>query len=236
VVIKDFFQKRKQLKAERDFQQSPLGVRLTKHTQQYFSTPRLSNFTEQKKLEMIGDFSTQIITILNSDNPVLALREKLADYVCCYSDFQVLCLTEEEKAEASYSTSPYISGELYRCIDKAVPFNDELRHLVWKYADISNSTLISFCNTSCVVNLYYMNGLHYVRLSLNDYDDIKDWGAQFTKSMLICSEDTYRNKMGLPSLSSNSLNGMVHGSFMSMVLNGHHNPLYEWEKKWPNYI
>lgn len=52
------------------------------------------------------------------------------------------------------------------------------------------------------------------------------------KSMLIWHEDQMRNKIGLPSLLPGDLDSLKHGTFMNLVINGHKNPFYEWEKNW----
>jgi len=160
------------------------------------------------------------------------MRESVASYVIGYAGYQMLCLTEEEKTEAFYADCPYISGELYKHIGKVTEHNDELDELKWKHSDISNDDLVSFCNTKCVLYLYYLNGVNYIRGEFDDIDKEKDWLRPFIKSMLIWEEDRIREKIGLPSLLPDSIDALKHSTFMNMVINGHRNPFYEWEKSW----
>lgn len=232
-MIKDFLQKRKEKKAIREWQQSTLGQMLTIHTDEYFNhNPRLSSFSEDNKNKIITDFYQQIFNYYQTENPILAMRESLASYVVGYAGYQILCLTEEEKAEAAYADSPYISGELHNHIDKVIPHNNELGELKWKHPDITNEELVSFCNTRCVLYLYYLNGVNYVRGEFDDMDKEKDWLRPFIKSMLIWEEDQVRGKIALPSLLPDSLDALRHSTFMNFVVDGHKNPFYEWEKSW----
>ena len=232
-MIEEFLQRRREKKALREWQNSFLGKTLARHTQEYFTQyPRLADFSEETKNKIVGDFYHKIFSLTKADNPFLAMREHLASYVVGFSGLQVLCLTEEEKIGASYSDCPYISGQLHSHIEKAVKHVDELRELKWKYPEITNSDLISFCNSRCLLQLYYLNGFNYVRSEFDDFDKEKDWLQPFLTSMMIWDEDQIRDKIGLESLLPNSLDGLKHSTFMNMVVNGYKTPSFEWEKSW----
>lgn len=230
-MIEAFLQRRREKKALRKWQNSFLGKTLASHTHEYFTKyPRLADFSEETKNKIVGDFYQTIFSLPQAENPFLAMRELLASYVVGFAVFQVLCLTEEDKADAFYSNCPYISGQLHHHIDKAVKHVDELRELQWKYPQITNSDLVSFCNSRCVLHLYYINGFNYVRCEFDDFDKEKDWLQPFLKSMLIWHEDQIRDKIGLESLLPDRLDGLKHSTFMNMVVNGAKNPYFEWEK------
>lgn len=228
-----FFQRWKERRVVREWQNSPLGKMLASHTNEYFTKyPRLSEMSEEAKQKIVEDFHQAVLTLPQAENPFLTMRERLASYVVGFTELQVLCLTEEEKTGAFYSDCPYISGQIHHHIDKAVKHIDELRELKWKHPDISNSDLISFCNSRCVVYLYYLNGFNYVRGEFDDLDKDKDWLQPFIKSMLIWHEDQIRGQIGLPSLLPGKYDGLKHSTFMNVVVNGHKNPYFEWEKSW----
>ena len=232
-MIKDFFQRRKERKAIREWQNSSLGKLMTIHTNEYFTKyPRLADFSDETKNKIVGDFLEAVFGLTRAENPFLAMRERLASYVIGFAELQVLCLTEEEKREAFYSDCPYISGALHKHIGKAVKHIEELRELKWKHPDISNVDLVSFCNSRCVLHLYYLNGFNYVRSEFDDFDKAKDWLRPFIKSMLIWHEDQIREKIGLQTLLPDGMDGLKHSTFMNIVVNGHKNPFYEWEKSW----
>ncbi len=231
-MFNQFFQKRKEMKALREWEKSALGRALVMHTAEYFKkNPRLSSFSVEGKKRVVEDFYQQIFNFAQAKNPFLAMRESLASYVIGFAGYQVLCLTEEDKAAAFYSDCPHISGQIYKHIHKAIEHNDELGELKWKHPDISNEELISFCNTRCVLHLYYINGINYVRAEFDDIDKEKDWLRPFIKSMLIWEEHQIREKIGLPSLLPDSLAALKHSTFLNLVTAGHKNPFYEWEKK-----
>lgn len=231
-MIKGFLEQRKINKAIRQWQNSELGKALILHTDEYFKYPRLAEFSEENKTKIKQDFLEKIFSFSDAENPFLAMREALAAYVIGYTQYQVLCLKEEEKEAASYSDCPYISGELYKHIDKVTEHFDALGELKWKHPDIPSEDLIDFCNTKCVIHLYYVNGLNYVRMDFDDLDKEKDWLQPFIKSSLIHEENYFRDKIGLPSLLPDSMDGVKHGTFMNVVIQGHKNPYYEWEKHW----
>lgn len=132
-----------------------------------------------------------------------------------------------------YADSPYISGELHAHIQKLSEYNEELKELKWTHGDLSDDDLISFCNGRSAVFLYYVNGWNIVRAECNDVGETKDWLRPFIKSSLIWEEGLCRGNIGLPSLLSDSLDSLRHIAFTNMVVNGHANPFYEWEKANP---
>lgn len=232
-MLKGVIEKWKQRAAIREWQNSTLGKMLAAHTEEYFTKyPRLADFSAETKNKLIGDFYNAVFNLSKAENPFLAMRERLASYVIGFAEHQVLCLTEEEKQGTFYSDCLYISGALHKHIDKAVKHVDDLRELKWKHPDISNEELVSFCNSRCVLHLYYVNGFNLVRSEFDDLDKEKDWLRPFLKSMLIWHEDQMREKIGLPSLLPDSLDGLKHSTFMNLVANGHRNPYFEWEKTW----
>jgi hypothetical protein len=230
-MIKEFLQIRKEMKNFHEWQNSPLGRTLAVHTNEYFKkNPRLSVFSVEGKNKIVTDFYQQIFNFAQVENPFLAMRESLASYVIGYAGFKVLSLTEEDKSDSFFSDCPYISGELYKHIDKVTDYNDTLSELKWKHPNISKEELMSFCITRCVVYLYYINGINYVRGEFDDIDSDKDWLHPFVKSMLICEENQARGKLGLPSLLPDSLDALRHSTFLNLVTAGCKNPFFEWEK------
>jgi hypothetical protein len=232
-MIEAFLKRRREKKAFREWQNSLLGKALASHTHEYFAKyPRLADFSEETKDKIVRDFYHKIFSLLQAENPFLAMRELLASYALGFAELQVLCLTEEEKGAAFYSDCPYVSGQMHHHIDKAVNHVEELGELKWKRPDTTNSELVSFCNSRCVLYLYYLNGFNYVRGEFDDLDKQKDWLRPFLESMLIWHEAQIREKMGLPSLLPNSLDGLKHSTFVNLVVNGHKNPYFAWEKNW----
>ena len=167
------------------------------HTAEYFKkNPRLSSFSVEGKKRVVEDFYQQIFNFAQAKNPFLAMRESFASYLIGFAGYQVLCLTEEDKAAAFYSDCPHISGQIYKHIHKAIEHNDELGELKWKHPDISNEELISFCNTRCVLHLYYINGINYVRAEFDDSSiKSKRIVASVIKSMLIWRNTKLEKKL-----------------------------------------
>jgi hypothetical protein len=221
-----------QRRAISKFKHSPFGQSLHKHTQEYFFTGKtvLRHLSPEQKQSHINDFATRILQISASSNPFLKLREELAGLVYAYAELQVLCLMPADIPDL-YGASPYISGELNHYILKCAEHIKELKEVVWNDPSITREGLTSYCNLQCALFLYFVNGVNLMRVEIGDYNDVpeKDWLHPFITSMLIYCEDTYRQKIGLPSLLPNLPDGLIHSTFMNIVLNGDKNPLFEWE-------
>jgi hypothetical protein len=55
------------------------------------------------------------------------------------------------------------------------------------------------------------------------------------KSMMITAENTYRSKIGLPTLFEDPFKPIQHSHFYELVHGGVRNPLFEWETKFGNH-
>lgn len=231
-MLKNFINRYKTRQYIKKWNKSPLGQSLASHTRKYFhDNGSLSHFTEENKNKIIDDFYGKILSLCNSDNAIIEMRELIVFYVCSYADLKVLSLTETEKSEI-LSDCPQVSGLLYKNIKTYAKKNDELAELAWKCEDISDEELISLCKTRCNLYTYYVNGINLVRYELGDFDSEKDWLNPFIKSMLIWSETQLREKCGLPTLLNDPLEGLRHSTFMNMVTSGYKNPYFEWDKTW----
>ena len=232
-MLKAFLDKHRQKKATKEWHRSALGQALADNAHKcFYGESILTGSADSFKQEVITDFYEKIFGLMTAPNPFLTMREYIASYMFNYATFQVLCLKEVEKAAWEYSDCPYISGELYKHIQKLSEYNEELKKLKWKTEGISDEELILTCNFKSALYIFYMNGMNYVRCELKDMDTKKDWLHPFAKSMLIWQEDFYRGEIGLTSLLPDSFDAIRHSTFMNMVKNGHENPFYEWEKAW----
>ncbi len=156
-MIKDFIKRRSEKKAIREWHNSFLGKMLASHTDKYFTTyPYLADLSPDFKSKIVEDFYGQIFNLSKAENPFLAMREMIASYVFGLTELQVLCITEEEKAEAFFADCPYISGQIYHQIDQVVIHVNALREFKWKNPEITNNGLISFCNCQSLLYKYYL--------------------------------------------------------------------------------
>jgi hypothetical protein len=190
-------------RATNKFLRSHVGQALHKQTQEYFyTTSNLRHLTEEKKREIIDGFLKHVVGIFQASNPFLSMREELAAVVYGYAQLQVLSLKETEKADLFYGHSPYITGKLHHRIRECVPHNEDLKYFAWQRPDVSDADLIDFANLKCCQYLYFLNGFHLVR---SEFKDVKtnggrDWLRPFTTSMLISSENGYREHLKMPSM------------------------------------
>ena len=235
-MLKNFFRKRRAIKAIKEWKKSPVGQALANHTDAFlYGDTLLSSHNDEYKKKIIYDFYQKVFSVPQAENPFIHLRELIASYVIRYAYFQVICLKETEKKASCYADCPYISAELYKNIKLIAAKHDVLCELKREDNDLTDEDLISICNAKSSLNLYYANGMNLVRADLNDLSPTnpkKDWFRPFTTSMLIWEEDNIRKKIGLPSLLTDSSDAFKYSSFMNLVIKGHEKPYYEWEATW----
>lgn len=231
--MKSILQRWRQRRAIGAWQRSPLGQALAQHTAEYFSkNPRLAAFDSATKQQHISAFYQEVASVSGAGNPFLAMRERLASYVYSFAEYQVWCLTEDEKETSFYSSCPYITGTLHASIQQAIPLIDDLGEAKRIHPEITDAELVDYCNSRCALCLYYLNGLNIVRGELNDINAERDWLRPFMQSMLIWLEDDARHAIGKDSLLPGSADALKNSIFMNIVKNGHTDPLSEWEKVW----
>jgi hypothetical protein len=226
--------------AIRRWQKSTLGDALQRHGHEYFWAEGavFADFGEQDKLENCARLHGEAMTIMNSSDPFLAARERLADYVLTFAPLMAAGMPEEGKEERGYADTPYISGKLRPHISKIAEHIDELGRLRFDDPDISDEELANYCTTRATVLLFMCNGLNLVSIYLEDrVHSQSEWYKAFVQAALVSAEDAIRRDIGLDPLLPSSVDGLVYSSFMNYVVNGEPDPFYAWTKAFPdNYL
>ncbi|TBY57692.1 hypothetical protein E0H39_29750 [Rhizobium leguminosarum bv. viciae] len=219
----------------RKWEGSVLGQALAQHTQTFFyGGTMLTSLPQEQKERLIGRFSELVASIGQSPTGFLDLRKSLAEWVAQYARFQVLALTESEKASSFYAANPFVSGALHHHIRKAAEKNDDLARAIWGNANTTDHDLISQANTECAVALYYANGLNMVRLESGDRTE-RDWFKPFVEALLIYEEDNVRADIQLPRLLPDDKDGVIYSGFFNQVAVGEPDPFFSWSRACPNY-
>lgn len=218
----------------RQFNKTALGIALQDHTRKYFySDHSLSWFKQENKDALIADFYGKIGQVACAPDPFLALRESLTEYVLAYAQVTILSHTRAEKIEMPWADNPYISGTIHQHVVEASEFCDEVQRHKDDLADATAEDLIAFANTRGAVNLYYANGLNMLRIDMGDQEE-PDWFRAFVEAMLVWEEDTYREKLGLPSLIGGT-GGVVYSAFFNYVIGGEPRPFERFRTEFPDY-
>ncbi len=225
--------------ATRRFFKSDLGQALSEHTRQFFNTGvALSWMSPESKERIVQALLDMLSGIQSSADPLGTLRSEIGGYAVAAARFSVLTQTEEEKAVMPYAANPYISGALHLFIKQAAVFDDELSAYLQEHSDVSAADLVDFANTRGTVMLYMLNGLNIIRRAMGDCDEKHDWFQAMYEAQLVKEEDTYRRKLGMPSLFAEPADVDVYGSFLAFVSDGEvPNPLLGWLQVFPgNYL
>jgi hypothetical protein len=216
----------------RKFQRTVFAQALKLHTQEYLHGGTvLSSISQEAKERFVQELMQQMANCFQAENPAMAVRESIVGHVLSYAQLQVLCLTEEEKAEAFYSSNPYISGQLYHQIEIAAEHVEEAARFKWE-SEASPKDLLNFCNARCAVYLYFMNAFNIARMELGDKTD-PDWFRPLVEAQLVYEENTFRDKMGLPLLTADMIEALAYSVMWNKVMDGSTAPFYEWCQTWP---
>lgn len=217
------------------FKRSTLGQALAMHTRDFFHKGHaLSHFSQENKDRLIQDFYSKVVALGASENPVMACREMLAEYVLAFTGLSVLCLKEDEKQNQFYADNPYITGTIWHHIERAVENNEEMAQTKWANPDFTAEDLVAYANTRSALMLYYVNGLNMVRMELGDRDPQKDWFKPFVEAMMVVEEDRQREKLGLEQLCPGVVRSLPYQLMLNFVVDGVRQPFYEWVKTWPD--
>lgn len=217
----------------RKFYKTDEGKKIAEIIREYMGgNTALAKTSEQFKKERLDETFSVLQKIDNSENPFMTLREALADQVVSCAYFSVLTMSKED---GFASEGHYISGELWQHIGELSKHNELVKRVVWDTGqEWADNDVIDLCNLRKDVHLFNIRVLNVYREKMKDTGQNKDWLNPFLKCMCIWQEDTYRKTISLPSLLPNALDALKYSTFMNMVTNGVHNPLYEFEQKYPN--
>ena len=203
--------------------------------------PMLKKYTADFKHTILGSHSEgfqdalkdemyqSAASIYAADNPLMKCRQKLAYYVIRFADWCVLALKPEEKyglSKGDVRQSPYISGELHRHLRYCAQCFGELAEFI-AGDPIADDQILAWANSRTTAFQYLMYCMNVIRADVKDFEH-PGWFQPFVKSMLICKEDEYRQKIGLPALLPSDM-VRRHASFLDFVLKGAVDPLSQWE-------
>lgn len=231
-MFEDFIRRRKAKKTIRSWRKSPLRRSLEVHAEEYSSGyAMLANGSAGGKQKMLEDVCAEVLSILGAKSPLLAFRKEFASHVWRLANVMVLCLTEEEKSESWCSDCPYISGSLWRDIEKLTQASPILEAWAQRRPGAPQKELVFLCDSFAARGLFYLGGYNFLRAFLGDVSSTRDWVRPFFLAQLIVAEDMCRWRAGIPSLLPDSLDGLKYYLFEECVIDVAKDPLYEWETR-----
>ena len=99
----------------------------------------LGDHSEDYRRKLKEEMYRSVAEIFAADNPFLKCRERLAEYVISFADWQVLWLKSEGRHDETLS--PYISGELCHHIRQFAQNNDELKKIIAHLGELPEDEL-----------------------------------------------------------------------------------------------
>lgn len=214
---------------------SPLFQALQDHVDEYMNGDvATSTFSPENKQKLVDELYGRVDSVLGSSDPRMTCRELLAGYVVSYTHLRVHCLKADEKAEQPYRDNPYISGQLWKHIGRTSEHHEDLAQFKWEVPSLTDDELIGMGNTRCAVFLFFLNGFNILRRYLGDMSQEKDWLRPFVEALLVFEEHHLREKLGLPTLVPDLLDGVRYSTFLEDVLSGEPNPFFTWARRYPD--
>lgn len=223
--------------ADEPWQGSAVRDILDKYTNEALGQSILRSHSEEFQKNLKREMHDSVSQILRAEKPLLKCREILAEYVCGYAEWMVLGLKPEEKPHLQKQLGvkmTYVSGELHRYIRQSSQYNSDLARIIHENEDVTDDVLVGWANARGMAFLYLSMCINVVRVDVHDCKidappgHTGEWFEPFKQSMLICKEDDYRNKIGLPTLLPDGL-AACHATFLIGVLEGVRDPLSHWE-------
>jgi hypothetical protein len=186
----------------------------------------------------------EVLVILDSDNPLMANREKLSEHVIECARYQVLVLTPDPKDDVTGMVGRCgISGELKERILDLIKVNKNLKELFHSQPDnISFGDAWDFILMKYRYSWAFMNVISGMRTYFNDSNPTtsKDWFRPYFISMCAWQESTYRSELGMSNLLENSpdskfsINALAYSTFLDFVMRGDLYPDLTWAETYPD--
>ena len=227
--------KSNQQKAIDTFWESEIGRRLTTHNEQFFGPGAIwGSFSAEGKQKICGWLLQRVFGVYEAANPFAQMRLELAATTLCHAELVILL----KDSVNEYNRTRYVSGELHKQIRACAPHCKELAEELWRNSDSTDKDLYDYAQQRSIYYNYLLNGINQLR---HDFDDFaggreRDWLRPFSKSMTIWQEDTYRSKIGLPTLFDDKIiRALPHSTFFNLVHDCVRNPLFEWERSYGSH-
>jgi hypothetical protein len=194
--------------------------------------------------EMIKDTAAmmmeEIVKTASSRDPRMANREKLANYVFTFAQFQVLVIDPPPALDPTRLRGQLgITGELKAHLFKLAENDKSLREFVHGLPvplaqdDLWNAVLLRFRVLHAWAHVF-----HLLRAAFDDYNPApgKDWFQPFVLAMCGWCEHGYRQCIGLPpSIEEGDLTieeqALIMSGFRNCVLSGARYPDLEWNDR-----
>lgn len=202
---------------------------LRKHTDKYFSGTMLRSLSKKAKREFADAFHGRCWAIDNEPDPFTAFRGQLVEAGLAWANLAVLTLKPNELEEMY--VSPYISGQLHTRIRDTAKYDDWIASVCARPEPSGDDEMLyDAVQGQTVVNLYWLNGFNLLRAKYEPWslEHKPNWFTLFCQSMLVWSEHSHREKLGMRPLCS-TLFALEHSTFATFVRNGEREPLAAWE-------
>jgi len=189
------------------------------------------------KKEIIETIFKDYNEILNSENPILANREKLVGYVLLLAKYQVLILPPESESEddpTELRGKPGITGELKAHLNEVAKKDKEIKKYLQSLEDPTENDIYDFCLMQYFKWHFFSGFFNTIRFKVNDYNPENDWYRPLVAAMCVWEEHIFRKDIGLPDVMDPD-DALQYSFYMNIVLNGVQDPNLKWEESYKEF-
>ena len=198
---------------------------------------RSQNALKETGLDKISDkmkkpaqeLAEDILNIINSDNQILAMRQKYAEAILVYARWQVLVNDKIEKDPNNLVGLPGITGELREHLVKIGEVDSLIKEDLHGLKDVPDKLTLKYMKE-------YVRGRYLfwywrqtvfntLRVGLKDVNQNpkKDWEKHFFYSVCVCHEYDFRYEINLKE-NIDFPQKLMNSTFLDIVLSGEKYP------------
>ena len=200
----------------------------------------IQDFSKEMVQSTAAKMMEEIRKTANSQDPRMANRKRLVEFVYQYAQFQVLVMDPAPAADPTgLRGQPGITGELKGHLVELTEKDKGLREFAhglpenFTKDDLWNAVLARFR-----VSYAWAHVFHVLRSAYGDYNAApgKDWFQPFVVAMCSWQEHSYRQSLGLPSAFPHSAldpdaQAIIMSGFSNCVMTGVRYPDLEWRDR-----
>jgi hypothetical protein len=219
--------------AARKFANSELGQALAQHCETFFGDGGLlGEWKQETKQRHVAELYYALDAAKADENPSSFIRETVSGFILHYAPLQALALMEAEKPHVGYGANPFISGALHHDIARLSEFVPSLKELSLD-PNLPEAEWIGACNAMCLVDLFYINGMNYMRQEFGDVSN-PDWLNPLVEALIVRAENEIREAAGMSLTLSDPLNIACYGNMMHFTMMRERNPFARWCRQYPD--
>ena len=225
--LKEYFATKKVQKAIKNSPIHQVAIKAAHEANKEIGLDKLVEKSEKVR-SLQGDYILkEVDELANSKDPFITMREKYANEMLAFCQYQVLVLDKKKEDPTGLLKYKGISGELINHLPKLIKLDKGLKET---FHGLPSDNLDKKAINDYVMGIYKNMAWKFrvmdaIRRHLKDFNtnQDKDWMTPFRFCMCAWYENSFRKTLKLKPLISD-INNIQYSTFMNTVANGHKYP------------